>query len=60
MQAVVGISDHCGWAECITVGVRDNASLVLDRRRATLIAQACLAPRTTTRAWNFRLPTRRS
>ena len=38
MQAVVGISDHCGWAECITVGVRDNAPLVLDRRRATLIA----------------------
>ena len=38
MQAVVGISDHCGWAEFVTVGVRDNAPLVLDRRRATLIA----------------------
>ena len=38
MQAVVGICDHCGWAEFVTVGVRDNAPLVLDRRRATLIA----------------------
>ena len=38
MQAAVGISDHCGWAEFVTVGVRDNAPLVLDSRRATLIA----------------------
>lgn len=39
MQAVVGVSDHCGWAEFITVGIRDHAPLVLDRRRATLIAR---------------------
>ena len=38
MQAAVGISDHCGWAEFVTVGVRDNVPLVLDSRRATLIA----------------------
>src|SRR5690349_13535629 len=34
---VVGISDHSGWAICVTVGVRDGAPVLVDRRRVELL-----------------------
>ncbi len=38
MRTIAGISVHQGWAECVTVRVQDRAPLILDRRRAMLIA----------------------
>lgn len=37
MGVVTGISDHIGWAECVTLSVRDRAPVILDRRRVELI-----------------------
>lgn len=39
MNAVTGISDHCGWAELVTVGVREGEPAVLERRRAELVEE---------------------
>jgi hypothetical protein len=37
MATVTGISDHIGWAELVTLSVRDRAPLLVDRRRAGLV-----------------------
>jgi hypothetical protein len=37
MATVTGISDHIGWAELVTLSVRDRAPVILDRRRVELI-----------------------
>jgi hypothetical protein len=37
VTTVTGISDHIGWAELVTLAVRDRAFVILDRRRAELI-----------------------
>ena len=37
MPAMIGISEHNGWAELVTVAIKDAAPVVLDRRRAELI-----------------------
>lgn len=38
MPIVAGISDHIGWAEVVTLSLRDQAPVILDRRRVELIA----------------------
>jgi hypothetical protein len=35
--AVVGVADHSGWANLVTLGVRDGRAAVVDRRRCELI-----------------------
>jgi hypothetical protein len=35
--AVLGVADHSGWAECVTVASRDGVPVVVDRRRVELI-----------------------
>jgi hypothetical protein len=35
--AVVGVSDHSGWAILVTAAVEDGAPVVVDRRRVALI-----------------------
>jgi hypothetical protein len=37
MATVTGISDHIGWAELVTLAVRDRAPVILDRQRVELI-----------------------
>ncbi|HEX4997291.1 MAG TPA: hypothetical protein VFY29_03645 [Terriglobia bacterium] len=37
MTTVTGISDHIGWAELVTLSLRDREPVILDRRRAELI-----------------------
>jgi len=37
MATVTGISDHIGWAELVTLTVRDRAPVILDRRRVELV-----------------------
>jgi hypothetical protein len=37
MATVTGISDHIGWAELVTLSVRDRVPVILDRQRAELI-----------------------
>lgn len=37
MPSVIGISEHNGWAELVTVAVQSGAPVILDRRRAELI-----------------------
>ena len=37
MTTVTGISDHCGWAELVTLSVRDRAPVILERQRVELI-----------------------
>ena len=38
-RTVVGASDHYGRAELVTLGRRDGAPVLLDRRTARLIAE---------------------
>jgi hypothetical protein len=35
--AVVGVADHSGWANFVTVGTSDRGPIVVDRRRCELI-----------------------
>lgn len=37
MKAVVGISDHIGWAELVTVTLRRGTPVLLDRWRVALV-----------------------
>lgn len=37
MRTVTGISDHYGWADFVTLTLRDRAAVILDRRRVQLI-----------------------
>jgi hypothetical protein len=37
LTAVVGVADHIGWAECVTVAASRKAPVVIDRRRIALI-----------------------
>ena len=37
LTAVLGVADHSGWAEFVTVAARDGSAVVVDRRRVTLI-----------------------
>jgi hypothetical protein len=37
MATVTGVSDHYGWAELVTVTIRDGVPVILDRQRARLI-----------------------
>jgi hypothetical protein len=37
MATVTGISDHIGWAELVTMSVRERVPVILERRRAELI-----------------------
>lgn len=37
MAAVTGVSDHCGWAELVTLTIQDDVPVILDRRRVRLI-----------------------
>lgn len=37
MTAVAGVSDHCGWAELVTLTIRDDVPVILERRRVELI-----------------------
>lgn len=37
-STVIGISDHCSWAELVTVSVHDGVPVLRDRRQVELIA----------------------
>jgi hypothetical protein len=37
VNSVVGVADHSGWANCVTVAVNRGVPVVVDRRRLTLI-----------------------
>lgn len=37
MKAVLGVADHNGWAECVTVAASRGVPVVVDRRRLELI-----------------------
>lgn len=39
MTSVVGVADHSGWANCVTVAVSRGVPVVVDRRRLTLIEE---------------------
>ena len=37
MTTAIGISEHNGWAELVTMAIQDAAPVILDRRRVELI-----------------------